>query len=91
MVVTHLGSTKNTSNKEEIESDDEALEKVLHESADSLLYCGVEAWQGASMDKKSTSSQKKLAHKKLNVEKKNERHYSNNDDLGEIKITALKN
>jgi hypothetical protein len=42
------------------------------------------------VDKKSTSSQKKPAHKKSNVEKKNERHNSNSDDLGEIKIPPLK-
>jgi hypothetical protein len=41
------------------------------------------------MDEKSTSSQKKPAHKKLNVEKMNERHNSNSDDLGEIKIPPL--
>jgi hypothetical protein len=78
----NLGNTKNTSNNEEIESEDEALEKALRESADPLPYRGGKAWQGASVDKKTTPSQKKPAHKKLNVEKKNERHNSNSDDLG---------
>jgi hypothetical protein len=41
------------------------------------------------MDKKSASSQKKPAHKKMNVEKKNERHNSNSNDLGKIKNTAF--
>ncbi len=53
-----LGNTKNTSNNEEIESQDEALEKALRESADPLPYCGGKSWQGASMDKKSTLSKK---------------------------------
>ncbi len=79
-----LGHTKNTSNNEEVESEDEALEKALRESADPLPYHGGKAWHGDSVDKKSTSSQKKPAHKKLNVEKMNERHNSNSDDLGEI-------
>jgi hypothetical protein len=51
---TQLGQHKNTSNNEEIESGDEALEKALREPADPLPYHGGKAWQGASMDKKST-------------------------------------
>ena len=79
----NLGNTKNTSNNEEVKSEDEALEKARHVSADPLPNHGGKAWQGASMDKKSASSQKKPAHKKMNVEKMNERHNSNSDDLGE--------
>jgi hypothetical protein len=85
----NLGNTKHTCNNEEIESEDEALEKALHESANLLPYCGGKAWQGASVDKKSTSNQKKPAHKKSNDEKKNERHNSNSADLGEIKKYRL--
>jgi hypothetical protein len=86
----NLGHTKNTSNNEEIDSEDEALEKALPESADPLPYCGGEAWQGDSMDEKSTSSKKKPAHKKSNVEKMNERTNSNSDNLGSIKNTTFK-
>ena len=64
----NLGNTRNNSNNEEIESEDEALEKALRESADPLPYRAGETWQGASMDKKSKSSQKKPAHEKSNVE-----------------------
>jgi hypothetical protein len=59
----NLGNTKNTCNNEEIESGDDTLEKALCESADPLPYCGGESWQRASMDKKSSSSQKKSAQK----------------------------
>jgi hypothetical protein len=85
----NLGHTKNTINNEEVESEDKALEKALRENADPLQYCGGKAWQGDSVDEKSTSSQKKPAHKKSNVEKMNERHNSNSEDLGEIKIPPL--
>jgi hypothetical protein len=85
----NLGHTKNTSKNEEVESEDEALEKALRESADPLPYCGGKAWQGDFVDEKITSSQKKPAHKKSNVEKMNERHNSNSDDLGEIKNTTF--
>ena len=70
---------------EEVKSEDEALEKALRESADPPSYHGGKAWQGDSMDEKSSSSQKKPAHTKTNVKKMNERHISNSDDLGEIK------
>ena len=59
--------------------------KALRESAGPLPYCGANAWQGDSVDEKSTSSQKKPAHKKSKVEKMNDRHNSNSEDLGEIK------
>ncbi len=39
----NLGNTKNTSNNEEIESEDEALERALRESADLFPYCGGKA------------------------------------------------
>ncbi len=42
------------------------------------------------MDEKSTSSQKNPAHKESNVEKMNERHNSNSDDLGGKKNTTFK-
>jgi hypothetical protein len=61
----NLGHTQNTSNNEEVKSEDEALEKALFESADPLSYCGGKAWQGESVDEKSTSSQKKPAHQKI--------------------------
>jgi hypothetical protein len=86
----NLGHTKNTSNNEEVESEDESLENALCESADPLPYRGGKAWQGDSVDEKSTSSEKKPAHKKLNVEKMNERHNSNSDNLGEIENTTFK-
>jgi hypothetical protein len=38
-----LGHTKNTSNNEEVKSEDEALEKALRESADPLPYPGGKA------------------------------------------------
>jgi hypothetical protein len=86
----NLGHTKNASYNEEVKSEDEAPEKALHESADPLPYHGGKAWQRDSVDEKSTSSQKKPAHKKMNVEKMIERHNSNSDDLGEIKNSTLK-
>ncbi len=86
----NLGNTKNTSNNEEVESEDEALEKARHVSADPLRNCGGKAWQGDSMDEKSTSIQKKLSHKKSNVKKTNERHNLNSDDLGQIKKSIFK-
>jgi hypothetical protein len=46
----NLGHTKNTSNNQEVESEDEALDKALRESADPLTYCGGKAWQGDSVD-----------------------------------------
>jgi hypothetical protein len=52
----NLGNTKNTSNNEEVESEDEALEKARHVSADPRPYLGGKAWQGDSMDEKSTSN-----------------------------------
>jgi hypothetical protein len=42
------------------------------------------------MDEKSTSIQKKLSHKILNIKKTNERHNSNSDDLGQIKKSIFK-
>ncbi len=46
----NLGNTKIASNNEEIDSEDEALEKALCESADPLPYHGGKAWQVSSMD-----------------------------------------
>ncbi len=43
-----------------------------------------------ALEEKSTSNQKKLSHKKLNVKKTNERHNSNSDDLGQIKNSIFK-
>jgi hypothetical protein len=65
----NLGNTKNTSNNEKVESEDEALEKAPHVSADPLPNCGGKALQGGTVDEKSTSIQKKLANKKTNVKK----------------------
>jgi hypothetical protein len=65
----NLGNTKNTSNNEEVESEDEELEKARRVSADPLPNRGGKAWQGDSMNEKSTSIQKKLSHTKLNVKK----------------------
>ncbi len=59
-------------------------------SADPLPFCGGKAWQGDSMDEKSTSNQKKPSHKKMNVKKTNEGQNSNNDDLGQIKNFIFK-
>jgi hypothetical protein len=86
----NLGHTQNTSNNEEVESEDEALEIALCESADPVPYRGGKAWQGHSVDEKGTSGQKKPAHKTSNVEKMNERHNSKSDNLGEIKNTTNK-
>jgi hypothetical protein len=86
----NLGNTKNTSNNQEVKSEDEALEKARRVSADPLPNRGGKAWQGDSVDQKSTSIQKKLSHKKLNVKKTNERHNSNSDDLGQIKNSIFK-
>jgi hypothetical protein len=58
-------------------------------SADPLPNWGGKAWQGDSVDEKSTSIQKKISHKKSNVKKTNERHNSNSDDLGQIKNPSL--
>ncbi len=66
------GNTQNTSNNEEVNAEDEALEKAGHVSADSLPNRGGNAWQGDSVDEKSTSTQKKLSHKKSNVKKMND-------------------
>ncbi len=56
--------------------EDEVLNKVLHESADLLPYCGGKAWQGDSVDGNSTSNQKKSALKKVHDKKMNKRNYS---------------
>ncbi len=59
-------------------------------SADPLPNRRSEAWQGDSMNEKSTSIQKKLSHTKFNVKKMDERHNSNSDDLGQIKNSIFK-
>ncbi len=54
----NLGHTKNTSNNEEVKSEDKALEKALHESVDPLPYRGGKAWQGYSVDERVHSAKR---------------------------------